>query len=449
MSVTEFEEKANSAKYATPPHKDNADLARIYWEHMTEHAGYYGADISGAISDPELEHWNINKLGTILDLIGDEYNIAIDGVNTAYLYFGMWKTTFAWHTEDMDLYSINYLHFGASKSWYAIPPKYGRKFEKLCAAVFPKSAAVCPSFLRHKMTLLSPRWLKDYDIPFDTITQEAGQFMITFPYGYHCGFNHGFNCAESTNFALERWIEYGKKCARCYCSPDSVRIDMDVFVKKFQPEIYDLWKEGKDTSPHPEYNLNPHERVQPETKKIKSFKERHPDLNLAEIFENPNIDRIVKNSLTGSYHVSVEEEARALAENSDVTEKMLHSLYDESSEDDDKPKKKRSKKKDDDDDWFETKGFNFISHDGKTVKKPREAKLRGRRTVSPNPDAEAAPVRAPRGRKSAPAAMKAKPAASAIKAKPSQAKETIVNDSNGKRKSKRPIAKTKRLVAEI
>lgn len=42
------------------------------------------------------------------------------------------------------------------------------------------------------------------------ITQEEGEFMVTFPYGYHAGFNHGFNCAESTNFATLRWIDYGK-----------------------------------------------------------------------------------------------------------------------------------------------------------------------------------------------------------------------------------------------
>lgn len=43
------------------------------------------------------------------------------------------------------------------------------------------------------------------------VTQEAGEFIVTFPYGYHCGFNHGFNCAESTNFGSERWIDFGKK----------------------------------------------------------------------------------------------------------------------------------------------------------------------------------------------------------------------------------------------
>lgn len=68
-----------------------------------------------------VDEWNIGRLRTILDLVEKESGITIEGVNTPYLYFGMWKTSFAWHTEDMDLYSINYLHFGEPKSWYSQP----------------------------------------------------------------------------------------------------------------------------------------------------------------------------------------------------------------------------------------------------------------------------------------------------------------------------------------
>ncbi|KAF7250223.1 Lysine-specific demethylase 4C [Varanus komodoensis] len=93
---------------------------------------------------------------------------------------------------------------------YAIPPEHGKRLERLAQGFFPSSSQGCDAFLRHKMTLISPSILKKYGIPFDKITQEAGEFMITFPYGYHAGFNHGFNCAESTNFASIRWIDYGK-----------------------------------------------------------------------------------------------------------------------------------------------------------------------------------------------------------------------------------------------
>lgn len=69
------------------------------------------------VSIQDIREWNIGHLNTLLDMVEQECGIVIEGVNTPYLYFGMWKTTFAWHTEDMDLYSINYLHFGQSKSW--------------------------------------------------------------------------------------------------------------------------------------------------------------------------------------------------------------------------------------------------------------------------------------------------------------------------------------------
>lgn len=102
-----------------PPKVDNPeDLERKYWKNITFNQPLYGADIPGSLYDSGIKEWNINRLGTILDTVSEECGVAIPGVNTAYLYFGMWKTTFAWHTEDMDLYSINYLHFGAPKQWY-------------------------------------------------------------------------------------------------------------------------------------------------------------------------------------------------------------------------------------------------------------------------------------------------------------------------------------------
>lgn len=252
MTVKEFKRMAEGDKYNTPRHFDYDDLERKYWKNITYNPPIYGADVSGSLYDKGIEEWNINHLNSILDCVSGDYGIKIEGVNTAYLYFGMWKTTFAWHTEDMDLYSINYLHFGAPKSWYAIPPEHGRRLERLASGFFPSSFQICSAFLRHKMTLISPQILKQYSIPFNKITQEPGEFMITFPYGYHAGFNHGFNCAESTNFAMPRWVEYGKRALQCTCRKDSVKISMETFVKKFQPDRYELWKIGKDIGPHPE-----------------------------------------------------------------------------------------------------------------------------------------------------------------------------------------------------
>ena len=76
----------------------------------------YGAGVPRSLTDLSVKEWNLNNLNTILDTLS-ENGVNIPVVNTPYLYFGMWNTTFAWHTEDVDLYSINYLHFGEPKTW--------------------------------------------------------------------------------------------------------------------------------------------------------------------------------------------------------------------------------------------------------------------------------------------------------------------------------------------
>ncbi|XP_051567316.1 lysine-specific demethylase 4A isoform X2 [Myxocyprinus asiaticus] len=249
MTVREFRKTANTDKFCNPRYADFDELERKFWKNLTFNPPLYGADVSGTLYDPDVTEWNMGHLNSILDTVERESGITIKGVNTPYLYFGMWKSTFAWHTEDMDLYSINYLHFGEPKSWYVVPPEHGKRLERLAKGFFPGSAQSCEAFLRHKMTLISPSILRKYGIPFEKVTQEAGEFIVTFPYGYHAGFNHGFNCAESTNFATQRWIDYGKQATLCSCRKDMVKISMDVFVRMFQPERYKLWKAGKDTVP--------------------------------------------------------------------------------------------------------------------------------------------------------------------------------------------------------
>jgi len=76
------------------------------------------------------------------------------------------------------------------------------------------------------MTLISPRILNKYNIPFNSvrihiivdltnniysyvfylfqIIQKRDEFIITFPYSYRSGFNHGFNIIEAINLMSSR-----------------------------------------------------------------------------------------------------------------------------------------------------------------------------------------------------------------------------------------------------
>ncbi|KAF2978185.1 hypothetical protein EK904_007316, partial [Melospiza melodia maxima] len=358
MTVKEFRNLANSDKYGrvpqqdiensgddtdsyymiyrTPRYVDYEDLERKYWKNLTFVAPIYGADINGSIYDEGIEEWNIAHLNTILDVVGEECGISIEG------------NICEESVECLERYAKDNMSINER---YAIPPEHGKRLERLAQGFFPSSSQGCDAFLRHKMTLISPSILKKYGIPFDKVTQEAGEFMITFPYGYHAGFNHGFNCAESTNFATVRWIDYGKAAklnparngvpigARllmtglqhsnqildfflnaemlsefginssqerlrgeieltyfvhaavrpCTCRRDMVSISMDVFVRKFQPERYQLWKQGKDlytidhTKPTPESTPEVKIWLQ-RRRKIQNFPKRqtfYPDSNIS------------------------------------------------------------------------------------------------------------------------------------------------------------------------
>ena len=84
----------------------------------------YGADMTGTLfANSPASGWNVDNLDTCLQLLAadhreeDASGPAVPGVTSAYLYFGMWASTFAAHKEDVDLLSINTLHAGSPKYW--------------------------------------------------------------------------------------------------------------------------------------------------------------------------------------------------------------------------------------------------------------------------------------------------------------------------------------------
>jgi hypothetical protein len=243
ITVSEFRKKAD--EYFTQQVAGNASdlsidmLERKFWKRLgpTMQPNWYGADMEGTLfGDEECYGWNISKLHSCLQLLlsdqPDNKSGGIPGVTTPYLYFGMWATVFCAHTEDMNLLSINYLHAGAPKVWYAIAAgEDAKRFEQLCEGHYHQAKSGCTEYLRHKRVLVSPHILKKAGIPFTKMVQNPGDAMITFPGGYHFGFNTGFNVAEATNFAVPEWIAYGKRANVCLCRPDSVRIDMNKMTR--------------------------------------------------------------------------------------------------------------------------------------------------------------------------------------------------------------------------
>lgn len=198
-------------------------LESYYWKTLNFTAPMYGADSLGSLFDDSVKEWNVSALPSVLNHLDEK----VPGVNEPYLYAGLWKASFAWHLEDQDLYSINYIHFGAPKQWYSIPQEDSEKFYNFMKEQFPEDSKNCAEFLRHKMFLVSPKLLQSNGIRCNHIVHRQQEFIVTYPYGYHAGFNYGYNIAESVNFALASWLDIGSRAKRCLCIDDSVGINVE------------------------------------------------------------------------------------------------------------------------------------------------------------------------------------------------------------------------------
>ena len=70
---------------------------------------------------------------------------SISGMVVPWLYVGMLFASFCWHVEDHYAHSINYMHWGAPKTWYGVPGADADTFESTPPPGTPPPARVEPA----------------------------------------------------------------------------------------------------------------------------------------------------------------------------------------------------------------------------------------------------------------------------------------------------------------
>lgn len=139
---------------------------------------------------------------SLLQFLKNDPYMHISGITMPWFYFGMLFSTFCWHTEDLYLYSLNYMHDGSPKIWYSISTKEKEKMDEYIKnkyfAIFLKE----PDLI-HKLTVhIDPKELIENGINVYRTIQYPGEIILTLPKGYHAGFSSGSNMSEAVNLSV-------------------------------------------------------------------------------------------------------------------------------------------------------------------------------------------------------------------------------------------------------
>uniref|UniRef100_A0A8T9MV82 [histone H3]-trimethyl-L-lysine(4) demethylase n=1 Tax=Thecaphora frezii TaxID=1269715 RepID=A0A8T9MV82_9BASI len=184
--------------------------------HSTTHGSALPTPETHPLSPYSKDRWNLNNLPILPASLLQYIKSDISGMTVPWIYVGMMFSTFCWHNEDHFTYSINYQHWGETKTWYGIPGADAEKFEAAMRKVAPDLFETTPDLLFHLTTMMSPERLKAEGVRVYACDQRANEFVITFPKAYHSGFNQGLNLNEAVNFALPDWIDYGRESTERY-----------------------------------------------------------------------------------------------------------------------------------------------------------------------------------------------------------------------------------------
>ncbi|KAH1235368.1 Lysine-specific demethylase [Glycine max] len=207
-------------------------VEKEFWQEMAQGEKgtvEYGVNVEGSAfsCDPNdrlgTSKWNLKNFSQLPQSLIRLVDREIPGITDPMLYIGMLFSMFAWHVEDHYLYSINYHHSGANKTWYGVPGYAASQFEKTvlqhvyCNKIITKHGEDGAfKFLAQKTTMFPPNVMLQHDVAVYKAVQKPGEFIITFPRAYHAGFSHGFNCGEAVNFANGDWFPLGAAASRRY-----------------------------------------------------------------------------------------------------------------------------------------------------------------------------------------------------------------------------------------
>ncbi|KNZ76050.1 Lysine-specific demethylase 5A [Termitomyces sp. J132] len=184
--------------------------------HSTTHGSAMPTMETHPLNPYSKDPWNLNNIPILKESLLRFIKSDISGMTVPWTYVGMAFSTFCWHNEDHYTYSINYMHWGETKTWYGIPGDDAEKFEAAIKGEAPDLFEAQPDLLFQLVTLMNPKRVTDAGVRVYACNQRSGEFVITFPKAYHAGFNHGFNFNEAVNFALPDWLSYGRDCVVRY-----------------------------------------------------------------------------------------------------------------------------------------------------------------------------------------------------------------------------------------
>ncbi|KAF6260724.1 JmjC-domain-containing protein [Scenedesmus sp. NREL 46B-D3] len=160
--------------------------------------------------------WNLNSMprrrGSMLRHL--PFQQPLPGVLLPRVQLDSCLAVSSWHCEQQGMYSLQYMHSGAPKVWYAVPGHACEAFEVAVADCLPHLAVADPLLLARQPVAVSPNELSARGLPVSRLVQEAGSFVLSLPGAYTCSIACGFSVSEGLRLAPWDWLGHGTDACR-------------------------------------------------------------------------------------------------------------------------------------------------------------------------------------------------------------------------------------------